>query len=110
MSESSDTSPLLNPSPLSFKEFEDLIKNIERFYALGSRLSNAAANQACEYLIQEASMAFAKTLMSLAGFLRFIPSSQFFGSNVQRIIGRYGAFSETRVSEDVISASAGITI
>ena len=65
-----------NPTPLSFSEFEDLIKNIERFYALGSRLSQAIEKQPCEYLIQEASMAFTKALMSLVGFLRFIPSSE----------------------------------
>jgi hypothetical protein len=59
-------------------EFEDLIKNIERFYSLGSRLSQAVERQACEYLIQEASMAFTKALMSLVGFLRFISFSQFF--------------------------------
>lgn len=104
MSDTPNSSPSSNAPPLSFKEFEDLIKNIERFYAVGSRLSNAAANQACEYLIQEASMAFSKTLMSLAGFLRFIPSSQFFGSNVQRIIDLSSASVMARqVLEDVIS-------
>jgi len=75
MNDSSSGLPSENPLPLSSKEFEDLIKNIERLYGLGSRLSQA---QSCEYLIHEASMAFTKSLMSVLGFLRFIPSSKFF--------------------------------
>ncbi len=79
-------SPTENLPPLSFKEFEDLIKNIERLYALGSRLSQTIERQACEYLIQEASMAFTKSLMSVVGFLRFISSSKFFAKEGECIV------------------------
>jgi hypothetical protein len=86
MNDSSSGPPSENPPPLSSKEFEDLIKNIERLYALGSRLSQAIEKQSCEYLIQEASMAFTKSLMSVLGFLRFIPSSKFFAKQGECIV------------------------
>src|ERR1700756_3304716 len=38
------------------------------------------AEQPCEYLVQEASMAFVKTMMSVFGFPRFIPASRFFAN------------------------------
>jgi hypothetical protein len=82
----------------------DLIKNIERFYALGGRISQAAAKQPCEFLIQEASMAFAKALMSLLGFLRFIPSSKFFAKEEVIIVDLSSASVMARqVLEDVLS-------
>src|SRR5258708_40294262 len=94
----SDISP-----PLSFKEYGDLVKNIERFYALGNRLSEAAEKQPCEFLIQEASMAFAKALMSLLGFLRFIPSSRFFAKEGESIIDLSSAsVLACQVLEDVL--------
>jgi len=90
--------------PIEFKEFGDLVKNIERFYAIGSRLSQAVANQSCEFLIQEASMAFTKALMSLLGFLRFIPSSQFHAREGQNIIDlSSGSVMARQVLEDVLS-------
>jgi hypothetical protein len=104
MSESSDTSSASISPPLSFKEFEDLIKNIERFYALGSRLSQAIEKQSCEYLIQEASMAFTKALMSLLGFLRFIPSSRFYAKEGESVVDLSSASVLGRqVLEDVLS-------
>jgi hypothetical protein len=93
-----------NPTPLSFSEFEDLIKNIERFYALGSRLSQAIEKQPCEYLIQEASMAFTKALMSLVGFLRFIPSSELHAKEGEQIIDLSSASVMARqVLEDTLT-------
>src|SRR5262249_35614674 len=84
--------------------FEDLIKNIERLYAKGAQLSQQAANQACEYLTQEASTAFAKTQMSLLGFLRFIPSSRFYAERGVRIVDISSASVMARqVLEDVLS-------
>ncbi len=104
MSNSSSASPSEISPPLSFKEFEDLIRNIERFYALGDRLSRAAAKQPCEFLIQEASMAFAKAMMSLLGFLRFIPSSEFFAKEKVVIVDLSSASVMARqVLEDVLS-------
>lgn len=94
-----------NPSPpLTFSEFNDLIKNIETFYAIGKRLSMAAADQPCPFLIQEASLAFAKTMMSLMGFLRFIRSSQYFASQKESITDLSSASVMARqVLEDVVS-------
>jgi hypothetical protein len=86
MSNSPSSPPSKNPPPLSLKEFEDLVKNIEQFYALGDRLSQAIEEQPSEYLIQESSLAFTKSLMSLIGFLRFIPSSQFFAKEGECIV------------------------
>jgi hypothetical protein len=62
-------------SPFSFNEFNNLVAGVEMLYALARRLSLAVQNQTCEYLIQEAAMAFTKTMLSLLGFLRFLPSS-----------------------------------
>jgi hypothetical protein len=104
MSNSSGASSSENSPPLSFKEFEDLVKNTERFYALGSRLSQAIEKDECEYLIQEASMAFTKALMSLLGFLRFIPSSQFHAKEGESLIDLSSAAVMARqVLEDVLS-------
>jgi hypothetical protein len=90
--------------PLSFKEFEDLIRNSEGFYSVGSRLSQTIEKQPCEYLIQEASMAFTKALMSLLGFLRFIPSSRFHAKEGESIIDLSSAAAMARqVIEDVLS-------
>jgi len=104
MSNSSSASPAEISPPLSFKEFEDLIRNIERFYALGDRLSQAIEQQSYEFLIQEASMAFTKASMTLLGFLRFIPSSQFFAKERESIIDLSSACVMARqVLEDVLS-------
>jgi hypothetical protein len=104
MSNSPSAWPSNIPPPSSFKEFDDLIKNIERFYALGSRLSQAIEQQPCEFLIQEASMAFTKALMTLLGFLRFIPSSQFHAKEGESIIDLSSACVMARqVHEDVLS-------
>jgi hypothetical protein len=70
MSTSSNTPPSNIQPPLSFKQFEDLVRNIERFYALGDRLSQAIEQQSYEFLIQEASMAFTKASMTLLGFVK----------------------------------------
>jgi hypothetical protein len=64
-------------APFSFAEFNTMIGGIELLYGLGRRVSDAVAKRPCEYLIQEASMAFVKALMSVQAFLRFIPSSRF---------------------------------
>lgn len=70
--------------PLTFKEFEDLVKNTERFYVLGCRLSEAIEKESCEYLIQEASMAFTKDLMSL-GVLKVSRVPRRVPSNLARL-------------------------
>jgi hypothetical protein len=48
-------------SPFSFEEFNKLITGIEMLYAIARKLSGAIENQTCEYLIQEATMAFVKS-------------------------------------------------
>jgi hypothetical protein len=79
MSDSTGPSPpSADTSPLSFEDFSELIPYIDRLLGLGKRLSAAPTAQDCkEYLISEASLAFIKTMLSLQGFLRFIPASQF---------------------------------
>jgi len=104
MSNSSSASPSEISPPLSFKEFKDLIKNVERLYATGSRLSRAIESQSCEFLIQEASMAFTKALMSLLGFFRFIPSSHFHAKEGESVIDlSSGSVMARQVLEDVLS-------
>jgi hypothetical protein len=71
---------------------------------MGSRLSQAIEQQPCEYLIQEASMAFTKALMSLLGFLRFIPFSRFHAKEGESIVDLSSASVMARqVLEDVLS-------
>jgi hypothetical protein len=95
--------PEIQP-PLSLKEFEDLVTNTERFYALGSRLSQAIEHESCEYLVQGATMAFVKALMSLLGFLRFIPSSRFHAKEGENLVDLSSAAVMARqVLEDVLS-------
>jgi hypothetical protein len=102
MSNATSASP--SSSPFSFKQFNDLIAGIDLLYVLARRLSIAAQNQPCEYLIQEASMAFAKTTLSLLGFLRFIPSSCFHAKEGELVIDLSSASVIARqVMEDAIS-------
>src|ERR1700751_457036 len=57
-----------------------------------------------EYLIQEASMAFTKTLMSVVGFLRFIPSSKLHAKEGEQIIDLSSASVTARqVLEDTLT-------
>jgi hypothetical protein len=91
-------------SPFSFKEFNTLINGIERLGDYGRRVSDAIAKQPCEFLIQEASMAFVKMMMSLQAFLRFIPSSRFHAKEVEFAIDLSSAPVMARqVLEDAIS-------
>ena len=81
-----------------------MIRGIELIYTLGRRISDAAAGQGCEYLIQEASMAFVKTMMSLQAFLRFIPPSRFHASEGEYPVDLSSASVMARqVMEDTIS-------
>jgi hypothetical protein len=64
-------------APLTFDQFTDLIVGIEMLHALAARLSNATATIQSEPLIQEATLAFVKTIHSIKGFLLFISPSQF---------------------------------
>jgi len=92
------------PPPFSFKEFETLIFGIELTYTLGRRISEAAGGQPCEYLIQEATTAFVKLLMSVQAFLRFIPSSKFHAQEVEFAVDLSSASVMARqVMEDAIT-------
>jgi hypothetical protein len=87
----------------SFNEFNNLVTGVEMLYALARRLSLAVQNQMCEYLIQEAAMAFTKTMLSLLGFLRFLPSS-FYAKEGEFVIDISSASVMARqVMEDTIS-------
>jgi hypothetical protein len=93
-----------SPRPFSFPEFETLISGIELTYTLGRRISDAIGGQPCEYLIQEATMAFVKLLMSVQAFLRFIPSSKFHAQEVEFAVDLSSASVMARqVMEDAIA-------
>ena len=92
------------PSQFSMSNFETLVAGIELLYGVGRKLSDAIATQPCEYLIQEASMAFVKTMMSVFGFLRFIPASRFFAAAGETVTDLSSASVMGRqVLEDTIS-------
>src|ERR1700747_1694181 len=94
----------LKRSPFSFAEFNKIIAGIELIYTLGRRISDANAAETCEFLIQEATMAFVKTMMSLQAFLRFIPSSRFHAKEGEYPIDLSSASITARqVMEDTIS-------
>src|SRR5882672_2174130 len=90
-------------SGFSFRQFNTLIAGIELLYKLGRRLPDATANQQCEYLVQEASMAFVKMLMSLLGFLRFIPPSRFHAEKEVVIDLSSASVMARQVMEDALS-------
>jgi hypothetical protein len=50
------------------------------------RFSDAVASKTRDYLTFQASMAFNKAMMSLVGFLRFVPSSRFYAKESQRLV------------------------
>jgi hypothetical protein len=92
------------PRPFSFTEFETLISGIELTWTLGRRISEAAGGEPCHYLIQEATMAFAKLIMSVSAFLRFIPSSRFHAQEVTFAVDLSSASVMARqVMEDAIA-------
>jgi hypothetical protein len=95
----------LEPSlPFSFKQFGTLIYGIELLSAIGRKVSDAVAGQPSEFLIQEATMAFVKMMMSIQAFLRFIPSSRFHAREVEFAIDLSSASVMARqVLEDTIS-------
>jgi hypothetical protein len=93
-----------SPPLFSFDEFNTLVLGTEMLYSVGRKLSNGIAKQPCEYLIQEASMAFVKTMMSVLGFLRFIPSSRFFAGIQEVVIDLSSASVMGRQAlEDILS-------
>jgi len=92
------------PRPFSFTEFETLIAGIELTCTLGRRISDAVGGQPCEYLIEEATMAFVKLMMSVQAFLRFIPSSKFHAQEVEFAVDLSSASVMARqVMEDAIA-------
>jgi hypothetical protein len=92
------------PPENTFRDFGTIIYGIEFLSAIGRRVSDAVAQKPCEYLIQEATMAFVKTMMSLQAFLRFIPSSKFHAKEVEFAVDLSSASVMARqVMEDVIS-------
>jgi hypothetical protein len=73
-------------------------------YAVGLRISLSIGGQKCEYLAQEATMAFAKTMLSLLGFLRFIPSSRYHAKEIHVVTDLSSASVMARQTmEDAIS-------
>jgi hypothetical protein len=72
-------------NPFTLEDFKTLITAVEMLYSVGRRLSDSIRDQQCTFLVQEATMAFVKTMMSLLGFLRFIPPSRFFAREVETL-------------------------
>jgi hypothetical protein len=64
--------------PFSFKEFDSLIAGIEMISRIGLPISDAVAQQRREFSHARGDDGFVKTMMSIVGFLRFIPSSKFY--------------------------------
>jgi hypothetical protein len=64
--------------PLSFETLEDLIHDIAHFFWIGSKFSFGLTVGAGGFMFEQAQAAFAKTVLSVEGFLRFIPPSQFY--------------------------------
>jgi hypothetical protein len=97
-------SPEATPSQFSLANFNAIVSGIELLYRVGREISEGAANQRCEYLTQEASMAFVKMLMSVFGFLRFMPSSCYF-ANAGEVVTDLSSASVLgrQVLEDAIS-------
>jgi hypothetical protein len=90
--------------PFSIEQFNNMILGIEMIYAVGLRLSNAVAAQKCDYLTQEATMAFAKTMMSVVAFLRFIPSSKYHAKAMHELMDLSSASVMARQAmEDAVS-------
>jgi hypothetical protein len=89
---------------LGLNEFEELVREIERLYRVGAQFSDAVANKTCPYLIFQASMAFNKAMMSLVGFLRFVPPSRFYAKVSQEMIDVSSASVLARqVLEDLLA-------
>ena len=107
MSDSTGTSPQsADSSPLlSEEDFNEVIRCIDVLLALGKKLSSALAGQDCkEFLLSEAATVFVKTMLSLQGFLRFIPSSQFHAKEGDIVIDLSSASLMARQTiEDAIS-------
>src|SRR5208282_672933 len=83
------------PRPFSFDEFETLISGIELLSTLGRKISAVVSQQPCEYLIQEATMAFVKMMKSVQAFLRFIPSRQFHAQEVEFAVDLFLSLSHS---------------
>jgi hypothetical protein len=92
------------PSQFSSANFNTLVSGIELLYGVGRKISDATTNQRCEYLIQEASMAFVKAMMSVFGFLRFMPPSGYY-ANAGAVVTDLSSASVLgrQVIEDAIS-------
>jgi hypothetical protein len=90
--------------PINLDQFDELVRETERLYRLGGQFSDAVANKRCAYLTFQASMAFNKSMMSLVGFLRFVPSSQFYAKESQRLVDISSACVLARqVLEDLLA-------
>jgi hypothetical protein len=100
---SGSTSPQI-PATFSYQQFNTIISGVELLYDIGKRVSIAMQNRPCDFLTREASTAFAKMIMSLLGFLRFIPSSRFHAKEGDLVIDLSSASVMARqVMEDAIS-------
>ena len=104
MSESPSSPLPQDSSPFSYDKFNTIVFGLELVYAVGERLSSATQGRPCDYLIREASVAFPKLLLSLLGFLRFIPSSKFYAREAEAVIDLSSASVMARqIMEDAIS-------
>src|SRR5580692_6657197 len=72
--------------PLTLKQTVALTSEIELLLEYGVSLSQGHTGTPATYLEQQASIAFAKCLMSLIGFLRFVPPSKFWAKEVVEVV------------------------
>jgi len=93
-----------SPASFSLQKFNTIVWGIEKLYEIGKRVSIGMQNRPCDFLTREASTAFAKTMMSILGFLRFVPSSRFRAQEGEFVIDLSSASIMARqVMEDAIS-------
>jgi hypothetical protein len=104
MSESTPNPPPQSSALFSYEQFNTIVYGLGLIYSVGERILPATQGLPCDNLVQAASVAFPKLLLSLLGFLRFIPSSRFYAKEAAVVIDLSSASVMARqVMEDAIS-------
>ena len=78
--------PMSRNHPLTPEQIVALTREIELLLEYGVSLSQGHTGTPATYLEQQASIAFAKCLMSLIGFLRFVPPSKYWAKEVVEVV------------------------
>ena len=92
-----------NP-PLSVEQTGALTRGIERLLDFGIGLSKDHEGKPATFLEQQSSIVFAKCLMSLIGFLRFVPPSKYRAKEIVEVVDLSSASVMARqFIEDVVT-------